>query len=107
MIGLRLTVAYQDGRSQELRIRAPAVVAWEAYARRQGIVAAPDPTGGVPAGFSPFTMFAFLAYAETNPPDMAERPGFDTWLRTVDGVEPVDDDEVELPAPFPVEASPG
>ena len=91
MIRLKGSVEYDSGQVVEYQAGSAALVAWEAYCRRQGITA--DPTE------NPNTCAAFVAYVS-----LGIQEGFDVWMRSVVDVEAT---PVEAVDPFPVEASPG
>jgi hypothetical protein len=90
MIRLRGTVEYDSGQSVDFQAGSAALVAWEAYARRQGIPS--DPTE------NPNTCAAFVAYVS-----LGIQEGFDVWMRSVVDIDAKPVEEVD---PFPVEASP-
>jgi len=109
MIRFTGTVEYDGGELVEWRAGSAALVAWEAYCRRQGI--APYD------GSHPQTLAAFLAFVS-----LGIREGFDVWLKSVVDVDskPTPEAEAQLAElggetgvggevvdPFPAEASAG
>lgn len=75
---IRGTVTYADGRSEEYVAGFRALIAWENYARRNGIVH--DPTAPGPNVYTMTAVLAHYAVAGTE-------EGFATWLDTVVDVE--------------------
>jgi len=88
MIRLEGTVTYDGGEQVRYRAGSAALVAWEAYARRQGIPAYD--------GNAPQTMLHFVAYVS-----LGIVEGFDVWLKSVDDLEPDEDldDEASVVPP--------
>lgn len=89
MIRLRGSVEYDSGQTVEFQAGSAALVAWEAYCRRQGMSADPE--------LNPNTCAAFVAYVS-----LGIQEGFDVWMRSV---VDIDASPVEAVDPFPVEAS--
>jgi len=74
MIRFRGSVQYDGGEVVAWEAGSAALVAWEAYCRRQGIEAY--------GSSSPNTMSAHLAYTT-----LGIREGFDVWLKSVVDVD--------------------
>ena len=74
MIRFRGTVQYEGGEVASWQAGSAAMVAWEAYCRRQGL-AAYD-------GNNPQTMTAYLAFTV-----LGIREGFEVWLASVVDVD--------------------
>jgi hypothetical protein len=79
VIRLRGTVEYDSGQSVDFQAGSAALVAWEAYARRQKMSSDPEE--------NPNTCAAFVAYVS-----LGIQEGFDVWIRSVVDIdaEPVE-----------------
>jgi len=103
---MRLAVTDLDGNVAEVRSTSSDLVAWEAYARKNGLplqVKVTRTAGGAPVvdveRFPLHTFHAFLAHRATHR-GQGEPPTLEAWLDTVESVEPADD-EADAPTPTP------
>jgi hypothetical protein len=94
---MRLAITTLDGATRTVRVTAADRVAWEAWARRQGLPLTPRVTNAGTdhaavdvEGFPLDTYHLFLAWkADTR--DADPRPPFAGWLDDKDSVVPLED----------------
>jgi len=87
MIRFAGTVTFKDGGSVDYEIGTRGMLAWERYARRNGI-------GGDPReNAAAWTMLYVIAhYAITG-----DESGFDAWVETVENLDPATDSGEAVP----------